>query len=360
VNENMQSQLQVAPPQLPPSLRPSKVFDTYWRFAAERQEIFFRRLAGAAPPWTDDPVLREHRFTNAYRASDRVSQYLIKRVLYAGDQNPDELLFRILVFKMFNRIETWELLDESLGGISLAAYDFDRYDSVLTSAMAAGARIYSAAYIMPSGGRKGDGRKHRDHLRLIELMMRDSLATQLQRCKSMQQGFQILKAYPMVGDFLAYQFITDINYSTLTDFSEMEFTIPGPGARDGIHKCFESIGGFSPRDIIAMMADIQDQQFGRLGLRFRSLWGRPLQLIDCQSLFCEVSKYARCAHPDVRGLASRTRIKQKYRMAPRPLSSWYPPKWNINHLLPTGENLINLKRVPGHGGTHQHDCDQIP
>ena len=51
----MQSQLQVAPPQLPPSVRPSKVFDTYWGFAAERQEIFFRRMAGAAPPWTADP-----------------------------------------------------------------------------------------------------------------------------------------------------------------------------------------------------------------------------------------------------------------------------------------------------------------
>jgi len=168
VKENMQSQFQVAPPQLPQSVRPSKVFDTYWRFAAERQEIFFRHIAGAPPPSTADPILREFKFTNAYRASDRVSQYLIKRVIYAGDQTPDELIFRILVFKMFNRIETWELLEESLGGISLAAYDFDRYDSVLTNAMAEGARIYSAAYIMPSGGRLGDGRKHRDHLRLIE------------------------------------------------------------------------------------------------------------------------------------------------------------------------------------------------
>ena len=247
MNESMQTQLQVAPPQLPQSVRPSKVFETYWRFAAERQEIFFRRLGGARPPWTADPILREFKFTNAYRASDRVSQYLIKRVIYAGDQNPDELIFRILVFKMFNRIETWELLEESLGGISLAAYDFDRYDSVLTNAMAAGARIYSAAYIMPSGGRKGDGRKHRDHLRLIECMMRDGLATQLRRCKSMRQGFQILRSYPMVGDFLAYQFITDINYSTLTDFCEMEFTVPGPGARDGIHKCFESTGGLAER-----------------------------------------------------------------------------------------------------------------
>jgi hypothetical protein len=58
VNENMQTLLQVAPPQLPPSVRPSKVFDTYWRFAAERQEIFFRRIAGASPPWTADPTPR--------------------------------------------------------------------------------------------------------------------------------------------------------------------------------------------------------------------------------------------------------------------------------------------------------------
>jgi hypothetical protein len=328
--------LQFAPPQLPPSVRPSKVFDTHWRFAAERQEIFFRRMAGAPPPWTADPILREFKFTNAYRASDRVSQYLIKRVIYGGDQDPGRLIFRILMFKMFNRIETWELLEESLGGVSFAAYDFDRYDSVLTKAMAAGTRIYSAAYIMPSGERNGESKKHRDHLRLIERMIRDGLAAQLQRCKSMEQGFQILKSYPMVGDFLAYQFITDINYSTLTDFSEMEFTVPGPGARDGIHKCFDSIGQLSPADVIRMMADIQEEQFVRLGLRFRPLWGRPLHLVDCQNLFCEVSKYSRCAHPDVGGLTGRTRIKQKYRMDSRPLFYWYPPKWKINHLLPAG------------------------
>jgi alpha-glutamyl/putrescinyl thymine pyrophosphorylase clade 1 len=170
-------------------------------------------------------------------------------------------------------------------------------------------------------------------------MMQEGLARQLQRCKSMQQGFQILRSYPMVGDFLAYQFVTDVSYSILTDFSEMEFTVPGPGARDGIHKCFESIGELLPSDVIRMMTDIQEQQFARLGLRFRSLWGRPLQLVDCQNLFCEVGKYARCAHPDVRGgLGGRTKIKQKYRLDPRPLRYWCPPKWNINHLLINGEN----------------------
>lgn len=72
---------------------PSEVFDTYWRFAVKRQEIFFQRLEGEAPPWTTDPVLTKYKFTNAYRASDRVSQYLIRYVIYQGDQSPEEVFF---------------------------------------------------------------------------------------------------------------------------------------------------------------------------------------------------------------------------------------------------------------------------
>ena len=58
--------------------KPTKVYGTYWKFAVERQEIFFRRFRGESPPWTNDAILAKHKFTNAYRASDRVSQYLIK------------------------------------------------------------------------------------------------------------------------------------------------------------------------------------------------------------------------------------------------------------------------------------------
>jgi hypothetical protein len=65
-------------------LRPTAVFDTYWSFAAARQALYEARLRGAAPPWTSDPILRRHRFTNCYRAADRVSQFLIRRVAYAG------------------------------------------------------------------------------------------------------------------------------------------------------------------------------------------------------------------------------------------------------------------------------------
>jgi hypothetical protein len=117
-------------PRLPRGVRQTKVFETYWRFAFERQEIFFRRLSGKLPPWTDDLVLREFKFTNVYRASDRVSQYLIRNVIYAEDQSPDEVFFRILMFKIFNRIETWELLKRELGLVSLGTYAFELYDSI--------------------------------------------------------------------------------------------------------------------------------------------------------------------------------------------------------------------------------------
>ena len=316
--------------------KPTVVFDTYWRFAAERQKIFFKKLENTPMPWTDDSTLCVYKFTNAYRASDRTSQYLIRQVIYRSDlpSSNEEVFFRIMLFKIFNKIETWQLLEEKLGNIIHAEYSFERYDKVLTEAMESGKRIYSAAYIMPSGGKTlGYTTKHRNHLKLIEKMMAEELPKKLQDTPSMQQGFELLLAYPTIGNFLAYQFITDINYSEITKFSEIEFVIPGPGALDGIRKCFSDLGGLKETEIIKYMAENQEFEFKRLGLEFKSLWGRPLQLIDCQNLFCEVDKYARVNHPEISGISGRTRIKQKYSANGQPFDYWYPPKWKINQAI---------------------------
>lgn len=311
----------------------SEVYESYWRFAAERQAVFFRRARAAAPPWTDNPVLAIYKFTNAYRASDRVSQYLIRHVIYRDDlpRSPREIFFRILLFKLFNKVETWELLEDALGPITFEDYRFAAYDGVLARAMQAGRRIYSAAYIMPPGSRAfGRSAKHQNHLLLLERMMADQLAERLAQTCTMQEGFEKLRAYPTIGDFLAYQFITDINYSEITDFSEMDFVVPGPGARDGLRKCFVDTGGLNEPELIRMMADLQEQEFERLGLDFQSLWGRRLQLIDCQNLFCEVDKYARVAHPQITGKTGRVRIKQKFDPTLEPIELFYPPKWKLN------------------------------
>lgn len=317
--------------------KPTVVYDSYWRFAAERQAIFFARMKNSSPPWTADPILRAHKFTNCYRASDRVSQYLIKHVIYSGDQNPAEILFRTILFKFFNKIETWELLSREFGVVAFEDYSFKRYDVVLTKAIESGSRIYSAAYIMPSGGPSAKfTKKHRMHLTLLEQMMKDKLFDKLSDTQSMGKAFALLRSYPTIGDFLAYQFVTDLNYSTLLNFSEMEFVMPGPGARDGIRKCFSSLGGYDEADIIKVATELQDVEFKRLGLSFKSLWGRPLQLIDCQNIFCEVGKYARVKHPDIVGVTGRLRIKQKFNPIDKAIEYWYPPKWDINNKIKSG------------------------
>lgn len=160
---------------------PSKVFDTYWKLAAARQEIFFARLAGK-DQLTDDPILRKHKFTNAYRAADRVSQYLIRNVIYDQDRPPEEILFRIILFKLFNKIETWQLFEQEFGEVSWKDFRFERYAKLLNEVIKAGGPIYSGAYLMSSGtSAYGYSRKHENHLKLIEHMMRSRLADQIQK-----------------------------------------------------------------------------------------------------------------------------------------------------------------------------------
>ncbi len=318
-------------------LKPTEVFATYWYFAFARQRLFFRRLAGQEAPWTEDPILESHRFTNAYRASDRVSQFLIRQVLYPEEINnsasPNDILFRTLLFKIFNRVETWQLLETSLGEISWQRFSFESYDAVLTAALQRKQAIFSGAYIMPGGQSSfGSLRKHRNYLSLLEWIMKGGRAENLLACKSLKAIYYQLRDFPLLGDFLAFQYAIDLNYSPLFNLDENSYVVAGPGARDGIVKCFTNAHLFNPEKVIALMAERQSEEFKLIGLPFQSLWGRPLQLIDCQNLFCEVGKYARVAHPAITGTSGRTRIKQTYRSCavqplPEPL---YPPSWGIN------------------------------
>ncbi|MGW0192049.1 nucleotide kinase domain-containing protein [Nonomuraea sp. NPDC003201] len=310
-------------------LMPTTVFDTYWRFAAERQRVYERKLAGQAGPWTADPILTRHRFTNCYRASDRVSQHLITQVIYRGTPEWREVFFRVMLFKLFNRVSTWRLLRNKLGEISWSGYSWQAYDAVLSAAFEDGQRLYSPAYVIPQPP-LGEHRKYGNHLRLLELMMATDAPAKIASAPTMADAFDVLKGHPGIGDFLAYQFLIDLNYTSALSFSEMEFVVAGPGARDGIRKCFGPAAQGIEAEVIRYMSDTQEEQFERLGLHFPGLFGRRLHLIDCQNLFCEVDKYSRVAHPDVQGISGRTRIKQSYQADSSQLTAWFPPKWKIN------------------------------
>lgn len=305
------------------------VYDIFWYFAYERQNIWYKKLKEENPPYTDDKILQEYKFCNSYRVLDRVSQYMLKNVIYNGKEYSNkDMLFRIILFKLFNKESTWEYLSENLGDITLRDFSFDTYNKLLLKRKESNEKLYNDAYISCANKAFGYDLKHQNHLALIEKMfIEDKIYTKIEKSKSMENVFSILKSYPLIGDFMAYQLATDINYSNVTNFSEDSFTVAGPGAKRGIQKCFENINGYNYEDIIKHMYLIQDEEFKRLGLEFKYLGARKLQLIDIQNIFCETDKYLRAKRPDL--ISNRVKIKKKYIPKKEKIEYILPKKWNV-------------------------------
>jgi hypothetical protein len=325
--------IQKAGPKKKPIPR-SKVYDLYWKFAAERQAIFERRIAGSPPPWSDNPIFQRFKFCNVFRAADRVSQYLIRDVAYCPTKSTNaDRIFQIVAFRTFSKPETWKEVIKQIGRPptldDLASGDFERALSMLK---ARGNGLYTGAFILCATKAFGFDEKHKNHVGLFKNMFFDGgMAEKIENAKSLEKIVEILESFPLTGPFMSYQIAIDLNYSDIIDFDENDFTQAGPGSLRGIRKAFEDIGDYTPAEIILWMVERQDQEFERLGLEFNGLYGRKLHAIDCQGLFCELDKYCREAVPEL--ASSRSRIKTLFRPLTEPLKLFFPPKWKLNQVF---------------------------
>lgn len=307
------------------NLRKSICYDDYWRFAYLRQEAFKSSVNNISQH--SDEVLDLYKFTNCYRVLDRTTQYLIKNVIYSGDFDAADTFFRILLFKIFNKIETWERIEKVIGVLTINSFEFRRYSDAL-HAIKLGNKIYSAAYIMPSGKNEyGSTVKHENNLRMLELMLNKNFQEKVWKQASLKNVYDLFLGIPSIGRFLAYQYATDIGYSKFSSISEDQFVVAGPGALRGIKKCFPEAKVSDSTNIIEYMAEVQDEEFYRLGYDFKYLENRKLQLIDCQNLFCELDKYLRVKRPEYN--LGNSRIKQKYRKNSNRIEYFFPPHWNV-------------------------------
>ena len=162
-----------------------KVYDLYWYFACERQNIFLKKLNGESAPWTDDKILQEYKFCNSYR---------------------------------INKESTWELLLNNFGDITLKTFNIKEYSKILEKAISNGIKIYNDAYISCANKAFGYNRKHDNHLALLNKMFNeDKIQDKIIKCNTMEEAFNIIKSYPLIGNFMAYQLVTDINYSEVVN-----------------------------------------------------------------------------------------------------------------------------------------------
>jgi hypothetical protein len=237
----------------------AEAFQWYFYFMQERMHIFWKRYRGACPPYSEDSIFSHYKMTNVYRVIDRVSQYLIKNVIYHPDTQylgEEDLLLNILIFKIFNKIETWEALFVQFGFFRVQSFDRERI-TLFLSELQHHQPIFNSAYIMTGAVSLYKGaNKHQTWLQMVEgeFIQKRKLKT-LTEAKSLEEVYQIFFSCPLIGGFLAYQYAIDVNYSPVINFSENDFVKAGIGAIRGIKKCFVDSDGKSYEDVIRWTQD---------------------------------------------------------------------------------------------------------
>ncbi len=73
-----------------------------WYWMTERQRIWVKKQT-EPPPWTEDPILQEWKFTNVYREQDKGTIAL--RDMQPHGASPEQILFNTAWYRIFNRYE---------------------------------------------------------------------------------------------------------------------------------------------------------------------------------------------------------------------------------------------------------------
>jgi len=375
-------------------LKLSPVIDTLFRWMTERHAIHQRRLAGQPWPWTDDPILRQHAFTNVFRIYDRVTQYIISNVIGKGDQGLHETCFRVILFRCFNRISTWELLLAHFGELTWRDFNLAAYESVLYEEYRQNNTLYGASYILPApelGGTSLDKVKakanYANHLRLLKVMMETDLPGQLAQLSELSDAWERISLYPGMGAFLSFQLLLDLNMIPGLAFPE-DWAVCGPGAASCLVKIFgPGVKGIYG-EALRWLQETQDVHFARLGIsrkrRPRIGSTQVLSLVDFEHSLCECDVYSRKAHPEIKGRRLHIGTNRKFsanrpppptailpsgwcpadeavvarartkRTAPPPVDPLDPdPAWSLSHIVkqapgPNGIMLF-LVRYDGYG-----------
>ena len=133
--------------------------EAFFGYLQEREKVRLRKEAdlialeeGEAPqgpPWTDDPILREYKFTNVRRQHDRTSAWLIENFYRPNAHaSQKEILLNCAIARYFGHID----FVESIGWTSPTERDLTRVKKIAKERRARKERVFTGAYVITNGG----------------------------------------------------------------------------------------------------------------------------------------------------------------------------------------------------------------
>lgn len=269
--------------------------DNFWRFIHERQRIWYQRFVlGRSAPWTKDPILTDFKFTNVYRELDKGTMFLLDHIAERG--TPEDQVWNTIVYRMFNRISTYEFLKWHSVSRWRNPENFRHYFDALRAWGLEGNALYTDAHMVCAYEHfPGDDKLARfEYIFQGVLDQLDTLMRVITKAKSLETVHSALTKFPGIGPFLAYEMAVDISYMSWNNLGEDEWTNPGPGCQRGLKDLFPGVKGTGDCQwLIKVLRQIQKKEWVRLKLPFEGIayQNKELTLRNIEHCLCEYHKY---------------------------------------------------------------------
>lgn len=281
-----------------------------YNFIKRRYVIHLRKdVLKKDPPWTNDEVLRDFRFTNIRREHDKETKWVIEHITSNPELSYEDKLLNVILFRLYNKHETAELISMPFKFSETPNWNPEWYRSLFEAALIDDPKwVFFTAAFHTIGMKDtlrcvtGENYAPMRILKFIKILIGEGLVDDIKACTNQQGVYQTLLNYNGIGRFLAYQFYVDMTYIDDFPFSENEFTVAGPGCIMGLNYLFEDRDGMSYEECLFWLRDNLDRLFiEELGKDWdakRVFWDLPeedrcFNVMSLENCFCELSKYIR-------------------------------------------------------------------
>jgi hypothetical protein len=280
----------------------------FYAFIRERESIRLRREQGQPWPWTDDPILRQYKFTNVRREHDATSRALNAEFYHrhpcSVDTQRKQALLNCATFRYFGTIE----FARALGWQQ--RFEPDRIVGLASRRLATKQRVFTGAYVITNQGIKAPKEQVVVHHFLGPLWDKADWLVQVALAKNswreVADRMATLQGFGGTG-FMTKEVLLDTMqvpgfWPTPRPSDYWTWTPVGPGARRGLERVY----GACPTD--ALRRELLWRLHGLQIQEWSDNWGK-LSPHDIQFQLCEFDKY------------ERTRLGQG-----RPRSTYVPPE----------------------------------
>jgi len=263
--------------------------DRYCYWQVERENIRLQKeVSKLPPPWTNDPILREFKFCQVFREDDRTTRWFkthIREPLYYSE----DVLMATVIFRWFNLIGTGRtLLEHDL----LCNWDREKAIKEITKQ----SKWVTGAYIIktPNGMDKVTGVSE-----CISHMWNDRkfLINKIYQKKSLETTWNLLRDYPYMGPFMAYEVVTDLRHTYLLNGAEdvLTWANAGPGAMRGLNRLTGRELGYSKRshDWVGEMKELYKEVQTKLPVHILNRNEMAYEMREIEGGLCEFDKYSR-------------------------------------------------------------------